>query len=67
MSFRPLTPSQIAAAAIDSFVAFRLDGHSVRDAQELAIAAAVEMVVLAELQADAAAEDAKDRSDVCPF
>jgi len=67
MSFRPMTPSQIAAAAIDSFVAFRLDGHSVRDAQELAIAAAVDAADLAERQADAAAEDARDRSDVCPF
>ena len=67
MSFRPLTPSQIAAVAIDSFLALREEGRPLRDAKELAIAAAVDAVDLAELRADAAREDPADWRDECPF
>ena len=67
MSHSPMTPCQIAAAAIDSFVALREEGHTVPEAQALAITAAVDLAVLAELRADTAAEHAADWGDSCPF
>jgi hypothetical protein len=67
MSYSTMTPCQIAAAAIDSFVALLAKGHTVRDAHELAIAAALDQVEEAELRADAAAEDAATWGDTCPF
>ena len=67
MSFRPMTPSQIAATAIDSFQALCEEGHSVQDAHELAINAAADLAELAEHRAEAAAEEGATWEDSCPF
>lgn len=67
MSHSAMCPCQIAAAAIDSFVALREEGRSVQEAHELAITAAADLAELAEFRADAAAEEASAWEDSCPF